>query len=130
MSLSTAILASIQAAVPGVAVFDGIVPDEPPDRYVVVYVDDGTVAALAVCARSDSATCRWQTTCVAPDREMAGWLATRIRDATVDSAPVAAGWVCGQVCHQFSERPSRDETVQEKPVVFKIDLYDLLATRT
>lgn len=129
MSLAAAILASIKAAVPGVTVYDGIVPDEPPDRYVVVYVDDGTLAALAVCNQSDSATCRWQTTCVAPDREMAGWLATRIRDNTVDTTPVAAGWTCGQICHQFSERPSRDETVQEKPVAFKIDLYDLLATR-
>lgn len=130
MTLSAAILTSIRAVVPGVDVYDGIVPDEPPDRYVVVYVDDGTLAALAVCAQSDSATCRWQTTCVAPDREMAGWLATRIRDNTVDTTPVAAGWSCGRICHQFSERPSRDETVQEKPVVFKIDLYDLLATRT
>lgn len=129
MSLSDAILASIRAAVPGVDVFDGIVPNEPPARYVVVYVDDGTLAALAVCSRSDSVTARWQTTCVAPDREMAGWLATRIRDNTVDSTPTSAGWVCGQICHQFSERPSRDETVQEKPVAFKIDLYDLLATR-
>lgn len=130
MTLPDAVLTQIRAAVPSVTVYDGIVPAEPAGRYAVVYVDDGTLAALAVCHAHDSATVRWQVTAVAPDRQAASWVATQIRDSIVDKAPVAAGWLCGPVRHQFSERPSRDETVAELPVVFKIDTYDLLATRT
>lgn len=129
MTLPDAVLAKIRAAVPDVTVFDGIIPAQPPDRYAIVYIDDGTLDALAACGTSDAATVRWQVTSVAPDRQMASWIATAIRDATVDTAPATDGWVCGHINHVFSERPGRDETVGEKPVVYKPDLYDLLATR-
>lgn len=141
--LPDAIIAKIVSALPGaylwngndpipetdLVVFDGIIPPTPPRRYAVVYIDDGTLSSLAVCGRSDTATVRWQVTAVAPDRQMASWISQRVRDNTVDTAPTADGWVCGPVNHVFSERPGRDETVAERPVVFKPDLYDLLATR-
>jgi hypothetical protein len=123
------ILSLIVAAVPGVAVFDGRVGDTPADRYVVVYPDPGTVKALAVCGQSDSVTFRWQVTAVAPDRERAAWLAVAVRDATIDARPVVAGWVCGPVCHSYAQLPQHDEAVAELPVVYQVDLYDLLATR-
>lgn len=129
MTLPDAVLAMIRGAVPDVDVFDGEVPETPPARYAVVYIDVGTRRALAACGRSDSATLRWQVTAVAADREMAAWLATKILDETLDRSPSADGWVCGQIKHVFSERPGRDETVQAVPVVYKPDLYDLLATR-
>lgn len=130
MTVPDAIVALVKAAVPGVAVFDGRVGDTPPDRYVVVYPDSGTVKAVAACGESDSATFRWQVTSVAPDRQMAAWLATEVRDGTVDTRPVVAGWVCGPVGHNYGQLPQRDEAVAERPVVYQVDLYDLLATRT
>jgi hypothetical protein len=123
------ILTLIGAAIPGVTVFDGRVGDTPADRWVVVYPDPGTVKALAVCGRSDSATFRWQVTSVAPTRQRAAWLAGKVRDATVDVRPVVAGWVCGPVCHNYAQLPQHDETVAQHPVVYQVDLYDLLATR-
>lgn len=131
MTVPDAVIAMIRAAVPAVAVYDGIVPRgvTPPERYAIVYIDDGTREALAACNRSDSATFRWQVTSVAGTREQASWIANSISAATVDATPTADGWFCGQINHVFSERPNNDETVAERPVVFRPDVYDLLATR-
>jgi hypothetical protein len=129
VNLPDTVLAMIQAAVPGITVYDGIIPSTPADRYAIVYIDDGTLAAVSACNTSDSATLRWQVTSVAGDRQKASWIATKIRDTTVDSTPNPDGWVCGRIQHVFSERPGRDETVADRPVVYKPDVYDLLATR-
>lgn len=132
MTLPDAVLAMVRAALPpDVTVYDGLVPPgvTPPTRYAIAYFDDGTLAAVAACNDSDSATLRGQVTSVAPTREMASWIATKIRDAVVDATPAVDGWVCGRIQHVFSERPGRDETVAERPVVFKPDVYELLATR-
>lgn len=132
MTLPDAVIAMIRAAVPAdVTVYDGLVPppETPGTRYAIAYFDDGTLSAVSVCNTSDSATLRGQVTSVAPTREMASWIATRIRDAIVDVTPTVPGWVCGQIQHVFSERPGRDETVADRPAVFKADVYDLLATR-
>ncbi len=129
MTIPDAIVTAVGAAVLDVAVFDGIVPTEPPNRYAVVYPDTGTLAALAVCGISDSVTVRWQVTSVAPDREMAAWIAITIRDTTVDTKPAVDGWVVGPIRHTFSQTPQRDEAVLDRPVVYQVDLYGLLATR-
>lgn len=129
MTVPDTVLATIAAAIPGVTVYDGLVGETPPVRYVVVYPDPGTLKALAVCGLSDAATFRWQVTSVAATRQQAAWLATEVRDATVDTRPAVAGWVCGQVCHNYAQLPQRDEAVAERPVVYQVDLYDLLATR-
>lgn len=144
-ALPDGILQRIVSAVPGavlirtrdsteygpddVVIFDGIVPKTPPTRYAIVYMDDGTLDALAACNESDSATVRWQITSVGPTRQMASWVASTIRFGTVDTKPTVPGWSCGQIKHVYGDRPSRDETVGEIPVVFKPDLYDLYATR-
>lgn len=124
-----AVLALIAAAVPGVTVYDGRVPEEPATRYVVFWPDIGTVRALAVCGVSDSAVFRWQTTTVALDRQAAAWLAEKVRDATVDVAPTVDGWVCGPIGHTYARGPQPDETVLERPVVTLVDLYELTADR-
>jgi hypothetical protein len=129
VTIPDAVVAASQASVPGVVVYDGLVPATPADRYAVVYVDNGTLRALAVCGESDTITVRWQITSVAPDRQRAAWIATRIRDTTVDTRPVAAGWGCGQITHVYSQPPQRDEAVQERPVVYAVDQYELLANR-
>lgn len=111
-------------------VFDGIVPPQPPRRYVVVYLDDGTRdSAELVCGTSSSHTFRWQTTCVAPDRVMASWLSQKVKDAIVDQVPPAPGWSAGQIQHVFSQLPRPDEKVLERPVMFTVDQFSLLAER-
>lgn len=143
LALPKAVLAEVVLALPGsylwdgasaidnadVVVFDAIVPPKPPKLYAVVYVDDGTLSALAVCNESDSANLRWQVTAVAPYREQASWVASKIRFGSVGKNPAANGWATGKICHELSEPPGRDETVPELPVIYKIDRYDLLATR-
>ncbi len=145
MSVPDAVIARIVAAIPGgvlaatdpdqvfpatqVPVYDGIIPTAPPTRYVVVYIDVGTRDALAACGTSDSATVRWQTTSVAPNGPMVRWVAEKVL-GSVDTRPVAAGWSCGPIQHTFSQRPQRDETVAERPVVYQVDQYELLATRS
>jgi hypothetical protein len=145
LSVPDAVLTQIAAALPGgvvattdpdqiftdeqIAVYDGIIPKTPPLRYLIVYIDTGTLETLAACGQHDSAYVRWQTTSVAPDAGMARWLAERSRDGTVDTKPTAPGWSCGPIAHVYSQRPQRDETVAERPSVFQVDLYEVLATR-
>lgn len=112
-----------------IVVFDGMVPPVPPDRYVVVYADTGTLAALAVCGQSDSATFRWQTTSVASDAPRARWLAGRVKAGIVDTRLDVDDWACGPVRHNFESMPARDELVMERPVSYIVDQFALLATR-
>lgn len=144
MSVPEAVLAAVVASLPGAAlydpqspitdpddvyVFDGLVPPEPPHRYAVVYADTGTLNALAVCSISDSATYRWQVTSVGRDALEARWIATRIKDGIVDQKLSATGWSCGQIEHNYGGFPARDEQVMDRPVVYLIDQYVLLASR-
>jgi hypothetical protein len=110
-------------------VFDSRVPPEPPHRYVVVYPDNGTLNALAVCKVSDSATFRVQTFCVAPDRVRAAWLSQRVRDGVTDLRLSVDGWSCGQILHTYGQLPQRDEQPTERPNVHMIDQFQLLASR-
>lgn len=132
MSLPDAVLTMIRAAVPAVTVYDGQVPDDqaagvPPERYVAVYLADPTRAADNVEHTSTGGTLRWQVTSVAPDRGMASWLASQIRDALVDARPTAAGWSAGLIEHTLALPPRVDEQVQERPAVVAVDQYVLLA---
>jgi hypothetical protein len=139
MTVPDAILAMVRAAVPGVTVYDGRVPDgpqeeTPPDRYVAAYIDPGTlddggIENRKVAHQSTGLTVRWQVTSVAPDRQMAAWLAERVRDGLVDQRPTVAGWACGLIEHTLSRLPRPDEQVQERPVVVAVDQYQLLAER-
>lgn len=144
MSVPDDVLDRIVASIPGgvlaptdtdqvfatdqIPVFDAIIPKTPPARYVIVYIDNGTRHALAACGQSDSAYVRWQTTTVAPDGGQVRWLGEKVLEI-VDSTPTATGWVCGQIQHIYGQRPQRDETVAERPVVYLIDQYEVLATR-
>lgn len=124
-----AVLQTIRDALPGVDVYDAQVLATPPGRYVVLWPDLGTRSADTVEHRSSSTLFRWQTTCVAPDREMAAWLAETVQDALVDTRLSVDGWSPGLIEHTFGLPPSRDEAVLERPVVVAIDRYQLLADR-
>lgn len=146
MSIPDAILDLVVAALPDaylwegastdeiptddLVVFDSSVPPTPPLRYVVFYPDIGTLNALAVCKRSDTATFRWQVTSVAPDGLRARWLAGTVRDAIVDQRPTADGWAPGLIEHTFSPVQARNEQVRERRVVYGADQYQLLAARS
>jgi len=142
MIVSDAIVALVVAALPGatlwqrsdaapaasdLVVFDGIVPPTPPERYVTVYIDDGTRVAGQVGQESTGRVFRWQVTCVAPDRPTCAWLAGQVKDGLVDARPVVDGWSPGMVEHTFAQLPRPDEQVQDRPVVFAVDTFRLVA---
>lgn len=144
MTVPDAIVALAVAALPGASlwddadgtpsidallVFDGAVPPTPPRRYVVVYPDIGNRSASAVCDQSDDVMFRWQATSVAPDRQMAAWLAKKMQDGFVDARPTVAGYGFGLIRHTYSQPPQRDEAILERPVVYQVDQYSLLATK-
>lgn len=136
MSVPDAVLAVVRAAVP-VTVFDAMVPDpdggDVPERYAVYYPDDGARGLapedMRVALASTGERYRFQVSSVAPDRQMASWIARRIRDAITDATPAAEGYMCGPIRHTLSAMPDRDETVLSKRSVMIADRYELLAER-
>lgn len=138
MSVPDAILALIRAAVPTVTVFDSTVPDQDetqpvPERYAVFWPDEGSSnfepTNQRVAAQTTGRRFTWQVSSVAPDRQMAAWIATRIREAITDARPAVDGWDCGYIRHQFSVMPERDEQVLARRSVMIPDRYELLAER-
>jgi hypothetical protein len=138
MSVPDAILALIRAAVPTIVVFDSAVPDQDesqsiPERYAVFWPDEGSSnfepTNQRVAVQTTGKRFNWQVSSVAPDRQMAAWIATRIRDAITDVRPVVDGWDCGYIQHQFSVMPERDEQILAKRSVMIPDRFELLAER-
>lgn len=144
MTIPDAVLGLIVAAIPGgvlastdadqvflptqVPVYDGIIPNSPPSRYVIVYIDPGTREALAACGQHDSKTIQLQANSVAPDGEQVRWLADKVADI-VDVTPQSPGWACGPMEHTYAQRPQRDETVAERPAVYQISLFKVQASK-
>lgn len=131
-----AILALIEAAVPDVAVYDSGVPtgdssDPVPERYAVLWPDDGTRTLdpedMKVATQSTGEAYTWQVSSVAPTRQMASWIAKRIRDAITDETPAVEGYSCGPIRHTLSATPDRNEQVLAKRSVLMADRYELLA---
>ncbi len=138
MTVPDAVLALIEAAAEPVPVFDSGVPDEDesaplPDRYAVIWPDDGTrgldAEDMRVATASTGERFRFQVSSVAPDRQMAAWIARRIRDAITDTVPVVEGYSCGPIVHTLSASPAREEQVLARRSVLIADRYELLADR-
>lgn len=138
VTVPDAVLVLIRAAVPGVSVFDSGVPDqdessETPSRYAVFWPDDGSrdMGPLdsRVATRSTGERFRFQVSSVAPDRQMAAWIARRIRDAITDAAPTVEDYSCGPIVHTLSASPAREEQVLARRSVLIADRYELLADR-
>jgi hypothetical protein len=137
MTVTDAALAVIQAAVPaGVTVYDGAVPGIPPARYVVLYGDTGwrTSTGWDGLARDESYTIQVTTVASAGDSLMSAGplcraLAQRVRDALVDVVLTVPGLICGPVTHSLSNPPQVDEAVKDRPTVYAVDQFSILATR-
>jgi hypothetical protein len=95
----------------------------------VVRCDTGNPSALAVCSDSDSSVFRPYVTSVGRDGIEARWLAELVQEGILDARPVAAGWSCGQIKHNVQSPPATDEQVLDRPVVYLVDQYVLLASR-
>lgn len=138
MTVPDVVLALIEAAVPGVVVFDSGVPDEDesvqvPDRYAVFWPDDGTRGLdpenMRVATVSTGERFRFQVSSVGPDRQMAAWIARRIRDAITDAVPAVDGYSCGPIRHTMTFSPVREEQVLARRAVLIADRYEILADR-
>lgn len=133
MTVPDAIVTLVEAAVPEVRVYDSGVPEEPPDRYAVVWPDDGSRGLvpddMRVASRSTGEEYRFQVSSVAPDRARAAWIARIIRDAITDATPAVAGYACGPIQHVFSAAPDREEQVLARRAVLIADRYELLVER-
>lgn len=133
MSVPDAVLTLVRAAVPAVTVYDALVPDEPPARYAVYWPDDGTRSLdpddTRVATISSGERFRFQISTVAPDRQMAAWIARAIRDAITDTTPAVDGYTCGPIRHTLSASPDREEQVLARRAVLIADRYEILADR-
>jgi hypothetical protein len=133
VTVPDALLVLIRAAVPSVVVYDAGVPSEPPERYAVFWPNDGDrnmgTENSRVGVLSTGENYRFQVSSVAPDRQMAAWIARRIRDAITDHTPTAEGYSCGAIQHLLSASPDPEEQVLARRRVLMADTYQLLTDR-
>lgn len=140
MTLAAWVLAAIRAVMPaGVVVYDRQVPDtgmegQPPERYVVVWMPGPDRRSSAVSGQSTDRVTRWQTTCVAPDRERSEWLSNRVCGALVDQRPVVEGWTREQIRHLQSymaneQQPEVHDLVLARQRVSIMDRFELTAVK-
>ena len=117
-----AILAAARTAVPGVTVYDAIVPGIAPERYVVLYIPDELRRDIGIIAQSDELTATFQATCVASNTNpaysagMCRWLTRTIRDLYTDLQITADGMLPAIIRHQGSQSPRPDEATPDKKV--------------
>jgi hypothetical protein len=111
-------------------VYDGIVPGVPTARYVCVYGATGTRTADAIDGASRSVQYDLQIQSVAVNGAQCRWLATQVRDALTDWVPAVDGQVSWGFQHQLSRRPVADESVADRHLMYAVDQFVLIATRT
>lgn len=126
--VTAAVLERLRAQLPPVVtVYDGTVLANPPGRYVVVYGDIGTVAALAIDGMPVDASYTVQTTAVTVDPYVAGdcrWLSRRVRDLLAGWHPVADDTAAAGLFEcPVSQRPARDESVPDRHVWFAVNQF-------
>lgn len=133
MTVPDAILVLIRAPIPTITVFDSGAPDENteaeqvPERYAVYWPDIGTPQGGGVCGQFTGGLFRWQLNFVAPRRDMAEWMASKVRAAILGTNPFIPGYQCGQIQLPLSLPAQRDEQVLSRRVVVLKDRYELLA---
>lgn len=124
MNVPEAVFDAVAQAAPGVVIYDGIVPETPPDRYIVIYAGNGTRQRLTVCDRADGGRWSWQVTSVAPTAAMARWLSATVQEYHMTHPISASGWVPAPVEQDYGQPfPMRDEVLMERPVVYTVDQY-------
>lgn len=132
MTVGDAVLALVEAAVPGVTVYDAHVPSSTatsplPGRYVVVYPTTPQLSAEGLCA-SDTVRAEWQVTSVGATRPEAQWLAEHVRDGLVDRRPTVPGMTCAPIEHTGSQPVRWDDQVAGRVVLYATDQYGFDAT--
>jgi hypothetical protein len=133
MTFVDEVLELIRAPIPQVTVFDSGSPDENtepdqvPERYAVYWPDLGTPQGDSVCGEFTGGLYRWQLNFVAPRRDMAEWMALKVRTAILGETPLIPGWLCGQIQLPLTLPARRDEQVLSRRVVVLMDRYELLA---
>lgn len=137
-TLADALLVELRAAVPSdVAVFDSAVTGIPPMRYVVLFAGPGRLdQGDNVSAVNRDVRLLFQVTSVASRPDTTGsaaplsrWLAQRVRDRLVGRRLEVDGLACGPIIHTLSNPPVVDEDIKDRPTVYAVDQFDLLADR-
>ena len=104
-ALLTAVLAD--------AVYDGEAPSaaDPttPERYVVLWPDNGDPQAEHLCGTSSTVTMLIQTTAVGKTADQARWVADKVFPALLDVRPTVAGRVCDPIRHDTAQPIRRDD---------------------
>lgn len=132
-NVTDAVVARLVARLPAdIKIYDGIVNDSPPARYVIVYGDIGRRSSSTVDGLSRDQTYSVQCMGVVTAPMSTGhcrWVCTAIREALTDWRPDAADVVPGQFVHETSRRPVDNETVPDRHVLFGVELFSLFADR-
>lgn len=129
--MTTAVLARLTASLPGdVAIYDGSVPGIPAARYVCVYGAIGMRSPDAIDGVSRAQAFDVQVTSVAVNGAQCRWLAEHVRDAITDWIPTVDGMVTPMFRHEVSRRPTADESVADRHLMFAVDQFSISATRT
>ena len=122
VTAADAILVAARTAVPGVTVYDAIVPGIAPERYVILYIPDELRRDVGIVAHSDELTATFQATCVASNTNaaysaaMCRWLTRTIRDTLTDLQITADGMLPAVIRHEGSQSPRPDEDTPDKKV--------------
>ncbi len=115
---------------PAWPVYDGVVPDNAPRPYWLVYSLVGYPPEdvdNAGDGRSRVREVRWIVHSVAENAVAARAGAQRARTQLLDASPVIAGLSCGRIRLETSDPPTRDE-ITGVPVMDAIQTYRLKAT--
>jgi hypothetical protein len=118
-----------------VQVWDGEVRGVPANRYVQVVVGNEVRSASSVDAVARDYLSRFTVQCVAtnpnsnfPVTALARNLGRKVRDHLVGRTLTVDGLVVGLIVHETSEGPFKDDDVADRPVMFVVDEYAVLAT--
>lgn len=128
--IADAVIAAVQAAVPGRPVSDGQVLARPdPKGHVVVYCSEGKVLRESVGADTDVRQVDWQVSSFGPVRQTSGWLSRTITDYLMAHGVDVEGWSHGVVVHEMSRRASSDDDVPEYNTAMAVDQYSMLLAK-
>lgn len=117
-----------------VTVYDGDVLPNPTNRYVVLYAGSGLRESSTVDGRHDDLTDEFSVTCVAgnpaatgPFTAMTRALQAKVRDHLAGLVLDVTGMTCGPIVHTFSRQPVKDESVQDRQVMYSVDEFTVQA---
>jgi hypothetical protein len=141
VTFADAVLARLVEVLPSsVGVYDTQVPGIPQadsdgvGRYVVLYPISGQRSVSGAAGASNDLSVTVQATSVAwfanasdsPAPECR-WVAEQVRDALTDWVPPIDGF--GPVLHTLSRPGASDEKIRDRPAVYAVDQFSVLADR-